>query len=122
MEGAFGRRTGIRWKKTGRKTNVSVFCCFGLILFGRTLITRHTGVVTAQTQHKALLIHAPGQFRALEVGPDPQAVHFRCLCVLKRIAPPPHHLNGNIIYFLSERKHRVLKDEKKDATKTASSF
>ena len=58
MGGAFGRRTGIRWKKTGRKTNVRVFCCFGLIFFGRVLITRHTEVVAAQTQHRALLKYA----------------------------------------------------------------
>ena len=58
MGGAFGRRTGIRWKKNREKTNVRVFCCFGLIFFGRALITSHTEVVAAQTQHRALLKHA----------------------------------------------------------------
>ena len=31
MGGAFGRRTGIRRKKTGRIKNVRDFCCSGLI-------------------------------------------------------------------------------------------
>ena len=66
-------------KKQGRKTNVRVFCCFGLIFFVRALITRHTGVVAAQTQRTALLIDALGPLRALEVGPGSAAVRFRNL-------------------------------------------
>ncbi len=42
-------------KKQGEKQMCMFFCCFGLIFFGRALITRHTGVVAAQTQHRALL-------------------------------------------------------------------
>ena len=34
-------------------------------------------------------------------------------CVINRIAPPPHHLNVHIKQIIPERRHGVLKDEKK---------
>ena len=34
-------------------------------------------------------------------------------CVLNRIAQAPHHLNAHIKQVLPERRHGVLKDEKK---------
>jgi hypothetical protein len=63
-------------KKQGEQKSVRGFCCSGLIFLGSGLITQLTGVTDAQTQHSALLIHALGPLRALEVGPDTAAVHF----------------------------------------------
>ena len=47
---------------------------------GSDLISRHTGVAAAQTPRRALLIHSLGPLRALVIGPDSAAVHFRDSC------------------------------------------
>ena len=66
-------------KKQGEKENVQFFCCSRLIFLGSDLITRRMGVEAAQTQRRALLVHALGSLRALEVGAGSVAVHFRDL-------------------------------------------
>ena len=57
-------------KKEGEETFVRFFRCSGRIFFGSDPITRHTGAKAAKTYHRALLIHALGPLRALEVDPD----------------------------------------------------
>ena len=113
MGGAFGRRTGIRWKKTERTNKCVRFLLFwSLFLRKRPQYESHGGRSrpdTAQNPYYTYARPALGHSKSALT----QRRSISRTRVLMKIAPPPHHLNDHIKQISSERKNGVKKDEKK---------